>query len=149
MSLATDQRSILLVVCFLLKILSFLIFHRFSIPAAKQIGHARAVIPDLVDWMSWTNWVMDVVCDAASETSHLSHTQCEYLQWSVICYIDSAVGQRSQPASWHQFFLVMFSLVFSRPWKASQRKILCLWGTVVVHTQRLGSHLVPWSQSRL
>jgi type II secretory pathway component PulM len=113
MSLATDEHNTLLVVCFLLKILSFLIFHRFSIPAAKQIGHARAVVPNLVDWMSWTNWVMDVACIAASETSHLSQTQLEYLQCSVICCIDSTAGQRSQPASWHHFFLVMFSLVFT------------------------------------
>jgi hypothetical protein len=48
MSWATDQRSCLLQACFPLKILSFLIFQRFSIPAAKQIGQAFAAAPCFV-----------------------------------------------------------------------------------------------------
>jgi hypothetical protein len=100
--------------------------------AAKHIIQTSAWTPCFVSWTFITNWRIDEACEAFWVRCHLSHAHFENLQYKVIWSIDSTAGQRSQPASWHHFFLVMLSFVFRRPWNANQRKNLCLFGTVLI-----------------
>jgi hypothetical protein len=61
--------------------------------------------------------------------------------------IDPRAGHRSQPASMVQVFVVVLSLVFGLPQKASQRKNLCLFGISGNQIHFAGSHPMPCSEN--
>lgn len=127
-----------------LKVLWLRAFHKLCEQAAKHIGHPSLSWVGRIPRTCSVNCRMSALWIAWSRRLSLFQISVANLQRRMMWLAVSIAGQTAQCGSDAQHFFTLLSFVFSLPRKASQRKILQVFGIALIQMKCAGRHRMPW-----